>query len=513
MVDTSAALRTSDAPAAGRRIDLKTLIRHANNLRETGRFSEAQAIYAEILNQRPGDLYASIGLMRTLFYQEDWDRAWPALDIRFRFMDNPPSVTGRTASGEVVSKPRWTGGPAPKSLLVLDEQGMGDTIQFMRFLPQLVAGGTEVTFVTHRRLFSLIRSMNVPLTLRAMDVGGSVAGIESWTPLLNLPGAMGLASSDLEMKGPYIAAEPERVERWRGWLGRDGFRVGIAWQGNPKAPVDAGRSSPLAALAPLATLPGVRLISLQHGVGVDQLAAVPFGSRIEIPGPDFDAGPDAFLDTAALIMSLDLVVTVDSAVAHVAAALGRPVIFALQERDADWRWIPGQATTRWYPSATLMRQDKHGDWWSAFVKIAEEVRRRAERASAGGAQPMTPISVGELLDKISILQIKRERLPEGTKRNNVLKELSALEAVVKTQGLAGPNNETLRAQLKSVNEALWDIEDDIRRLEAVQDFGPRFIALARAVYITNDQRAEIKSELNNLAGSALREEKSYASFR
>lgn len=513
MVETAALFEINAGAAPRRAVDLPSLIRYANDLRETGRPREAQAIYAQILEQRPDNLYAAIGKMRTHFYLEEWDKAWPALDIRFRFMDSPPSVSGRNSAGQTIIKPRWTGGPAPASLLVLDEQGMGDTLQFMRFLPRLVAGGTEVTFVTHRRLFSLIRSMGVPLELRAMDVAGSVAGIEAWTPLLNLPGAMGLQSADLEMERPYIVAEPERIARWRDWLGTEGFRVGIAWQGNPKAPVDAGRSSPLSALAPLASLPGVRLISLQHGVGTDQLAEVPFGSRITVPGPDFDAGPDAFLDTAALMMSLDLVVTVDSAVAHVAAALGRPVIFALQERDADWRWIPRQSTTRWYPSATLMHQDRHGDWWSAFVKIADEVRRRAGRAGSAGRQPMTPVSVGELFDKISILEIKRERLPAGTKRDNVLRELDALNAVVATEALDSSGIDALRQALKAVNEALWDIEDDIRRCEAVGDFGPRFIELARAVYVTNDRRAVIKSDLNTCSGSALREEKSYAAFR
>lgn len=488
----------------------RALLRWAHEARETGRVVEAQRAYKRILAERPTDLYAAIGLMRTYFYLEDWENAWPALDIRFRFMEQPPRVTVRSPSGSTVEKPRWTGGPAPKSLLVLDEQGMGDTIQYMRFLPKLAASGCQITFVTHRRLFKLIETMGAPLTLRPMDVPGSVAGIDSWTPLLNLPGAMGLTTADLTLDKPYISAEPERVARWRDWLGKDGYRVGIAWQGNPKAPVDAGRSAPLAALAPLAAIEGVRLINLQHGAGTQQIEEVPFGSRIEHPGPDFDSGPDAFLDTAALIMSLDLVVTVDTAVAHLAAALGRPVIFALQARDADWRWIPGDATSRWYPSATFIRQDTHGDWWSAYLKIAAEVRRRADQARAGGLLPMTPVSVGELLDKLAILEIKRARLGDPVKRANVEKEHAALIAVCRAHDLLDARSAALRDDLKSVNEALWVIEDDIRLLEDAKDFGDRFIQLARAVYVTNDRRAAIKSELNRMLGSALREEKSYA---
>lgn len=490
--------------------DYRAFIRWAHEARETGHFEAARRAYEIILAQRPNDLYAAIGLMRCHFYLEDWARAWPALDIRFRFMDQPPRVTVRSPSGEVIEKPRWTGGPPPKSLLVLDEQGMGDTLQYMRFLPRLAAGGTEVTFVTHKRLFRIIETMGAPLTLRPMDVAGSVGGIEAWTPLLNLPGAMGLASADMTLTAPYIRAEPERVSHWRDWLGEAGYRIGLAWQGNPKAPVDAGRSAPLAAFAPLAALEGVRLISLQHGAGAEQTETVPFGRLIETPGPDFDTGPDAFLDTAALIMSLDLVVTVDTAVAHLAAALGRPVIFALQARDADWRWIPGHQQSRWYPSATFIRQAAQGDWWSAFVAIAGEVRRRMSTAAAGGVHPMTPVSVGELLDKMSILAIKRRRIADPDKRSNVDREHAALTAICADHGLDADAAAALVAELNGVNEALWDIEDDIRRLEEAGDFGPRFIELARAVYKTNDRRAVLKSALNKLFGSALREEKSYA---
>jgi len=493
-------------------VDHRILLRHAHEARETGRVVEARALYERVLAERPDDLYARIGLMRCHFYLEDWAKAWPALDVRFRFMDQPPKVTVRGADGSIVEKPRWVGGPAPRSLLVLDEQGMGDTLQFMRFLPRLVAQGTEVTFVTHRRLFRLIETMGCKMTLRPMDVAGSVAGIEAWSPLLNLPGAMNLASADLEMPAPYISADPERVARWRAWLGTTGFRVGIAWQGNPKAPVDAGRSAGLAAFAPLAVLDGVRLISLQHGVGSEQLDAVPFGSRISVPGPGFDEGPDAFLDTAALIESLDLVVTVDTAVAHVAGALGKPVIVALQARNADWRWIPGARHSRWYPSATYIAQQTPGDWWSAFTAIGAEVQQRMMRAKAGGVLPMTPVSVGELLDKLSILAIKRERIADAAKRANVETEYQALHEVCLAHGLVAASTDDLRAALDDVNGRLWCIEDEIREHEMRSDFGPGFISLARAVYHTNDRRAAIKAELNRTFGSALREEKSYAAL-
>lgn len=488
---------------------LAALMKLANAARETMQLDQARRAYEQILSFRPGDLDACIGLMRCHFYAQNWAEAWKAFEVRFRVMGEPPAVFVTDRTGQRREKPRWTGGPAPKSLLVLDEQGMGDTIQFMRFLPRLIAGGTQVTLVTHRRLFALIRAAGITCPLRPMDEPGSVTGIEAWSPLLSLPMAMG--SPAVGMDQPYLGVDPARIARWRSWLGPAGLKVGIAWQGNPKAPVDAGRSAGLAALGPLAAIPGVRLVSLQQTAGADQLAATPFGRRILVPPPDFDAGPDAFLDTAALMASLDLVVTVDTAVAHVAGALGRPVAVALQARDADWRWTPGQTRSPWYPSATLYRQAAPGDWWSAFARIAEDIRSGLERRKVSPGMPVTPVSIGELLDKITILAIKADRMEPGAKRDNVGKELTALRQVQASLLLRDGAIATLYEELKRVNERLWIIEDDIRACEARKDFGPEFIDLARAVYVTNDRRAALKSEINSRSGSTLREEKSYAS--
>jgi hypothetical protein len=487
----------------------ESMIRLADRAREAMRLDEARRAYEQVLKLRPDNLDAQIGLMRCHFYAENWVEAWKAFEVRFRRMDRPPQVTGRDASGKPFVKPRWTGGPAPKSLLILDEQGMGDSIQFIRFLPRLAAG-TRMILVTHRRLFGLIRTMGLDIELRPMDEAGTVAGVDAWTPLLSLPMALGAGAADLAMRQSYLKADPTRIERWRAGLAVSSFKVGIAWQGNPKAPVDANRSAPLSALAPLAAIPGVQLISLQRDAGAEQLGSAAFDARVIRMPSDFDAGPDAFLDTAALMMSLDLVVTVDTAVAHLAGALGRPAAVALSAHDADWRWIPGRGRSPWYPSLRLFRQPERGDWFGAFAQIAEEIRvalrRRDERKT-----PRAPVSIGELLDKITILTIKNEKLPPGAKRDNVRKELSALMESWKALGLTGGRIGQLEKALRLVNEQLWTIEDDIRACESEKDFGDKFISLARAVYITNDRRALLKSQVNDLSGSVLREEKSYHS--
>jgi hypothetical protein len=154
-----------------------------------------------------------------------------------------------------------------------------------------------------------------------------------------------------------------------------GFKVGIGWQGNPKGAIDRGRSIPLAQFATLSQVPDVRLISLQRTHGLDQLERLPPGMTVETLGA-FDEGDDAFLDTAAIMQNLDLVVTSDTAIAHLAGALGRPVWVALKHVP-DWRWMLDRSDSPWYPTMRLFRQTARGQWESVFASIADALRATA----------------------------------------------------------------------------------------------------------------------------------------
>jgi hypothetical protein len=158
---------------------------------------------------------------------------------------------------------------------------------------------------------------------------------------------------------PYLRAEPTLVEKWAARLGPDGFKIGVCWRGSANPKADHGRAVPLAALAPLAGS-GARLISLQkfEGSTPDDLARAPW---LELVGDDFDGGPDGFVDTAALMENLDLIVTGDTSIAHLAGALGRPVVVLLQAA-ADWRWFNDREDCPWYPTMRLFRQSRLGDW-------------------------------------------------------------------------------------------------------------------------------------------------------
>ena len=219
-----------------------------------------------------------------------------------------------------------------------------------------------------RRLMSCL-----PGIAQLVAVGDALPPFDLWCPLLSLPRLLGQPNRRSAL--PDRRAGPgRRVARTDG---HKRLRIGIAWQGNPASAAERGRSIPLHHFLPLAQVPGVRLISLQKQHGLEQLPNVPDGLRIETLGEDFDAGPDAFIDTAAVMQCLDLVVTSDTSVAHLAGALGRPVWVALKHVP-DWRWLLEGDEIAWYPTMRLFRQTRRGDWEGVFARIAEHLATNLE---------------------------------------------------------------------------------------------------------------------------------------
>lgn len=210
----------------------------------------------------------------------------------------------------------------------------------------------------------------------------------------------------------------------------------------------------------------------------------------------------------AVLRNLDLIVTADTSLGHLAGALGVPTWLALST-CADWRWLRGREDTPWYPTVRLFRQDRRGDWAGVFTRMAQALR---ERLATVPSPPQVAVSVGELADKVTILEIKRERITDAAKVHNVETELNALRPVLahwlnQSTDLPGQFRE-----LKSINEALWEIEDALRECERYHDFGEHFVTLARSVYHTNDRRAALKLAINASVGSQLMEEKSYREY-
>ncbi len=332
------------------------------------RFDEAMAAYETAVKRDPKLPAAHLGLGWLNLLRGDWAAGFS--DYEFRTEAGEPTF-------EPLPQPRWDGGALKDERLVLvTEQGLGDTIQFCRFAPLLAARGFNVSILTRQAMAPLLS------TLKGVTIETDRDKVEQdtnvrWLPLLSVPGMLGVTPDTVPAAAPYLAAEPARVNAWHARLGA-GFKIGINWaSGHSDKPHFQRRDIPLASFVSLAALPGVQLVSLQKGPAAAQIAEVPFGHKIATLDADPTADADFFLDTAAIMMNLDLVVTCDTSVMHLAGALGRPVFVALPV-VADWRWMIGREDSPWYPSLRIFRQAAPGAWGAVLARIADAVRLIAD---------------------------------------------------------------------------------------------------------------------------------------
>jgi tetratricopeptide (TPR) repeat protein len=259
-----------------------------------------------------------------------------------------------------------------KSVLVRWEQGLGDTIQFCRYAELLQDAGAKVLFAPQARLIGLMASLSGSIEL--VDADDQSLSFDYQVPLMSLPLIFETNAETIPSKIPYLFASQDRVERWGDRIGGHGFKIGICWHGTSTFQTHRNRSFSVSSFEELAKISGVRLISLQKGDAEDQLRTLPPGMVVEVLGDDFDAGADAFLDTAAAMRCLDLVITSDTSIAHLAGALGVQTWVALQYVP-DWRWMLDRSDSPWYPSMRLFRQATPGDWNSVFAQFRTVLMR------------------------------------------------------------------------------------------------------------------------------------------
>lgn len=330
------------------------------------KFDEAHAHYAHAIQLKPD--YADAHWNRSLLWllQGDFERGWPAYEWRWRCPRALPKPT--------YSEPVWDGSPLNgRTILLYGEQGLGDTLHFVRYARIVKALSGRVVIQCQRSLLPLLATC--PGIDQLVAQGETPPRFDVQAALMSLPLILGMRAHDLPGDVPYLTADPALVEHWRWQLAPlRGFRVGVAWQGNARHPWDRHRSVKLEHFGPLAQVPGVRLVSLQkedQGPACEKAELpfdmVSFGSLL-----DTTAGP--FMDTAAIIANLDLVVAVDTAVAHLAGALAAPTWLALNY-SADWRWLLDRDDSPWYPTMRLFRQQRPGDWPGVFRSMAEELKQ------------------------------------------------------------------------------------------------------------------------------------------
>ena len=335
-------------------------------LADLGRESEAEDCYRAALAIDPDFQQARMNLGLLLLMQQRFAEGWPLYEGRLYIHATPAAPPGSGC-------PQWRGEPLRgKTILVVPEQGLGDALQFCRYLPWLKAqGAARGTLACWPSQYALMK------TLAGADQVVSLADLklldlshDFWTFLLSLPLHARTELASIPARIPYLFADPARVAAHTPLLAGDGLRVGIVWRGNPQHLNDGDRSLPgLDVLAPLWSVAGTRFFSLQKSDA--PLPAPPIG----LPLIDLAPAIDDFADTAALLSQLDLLISIDSATAHLAGALGVPCWILLPHFKTDWRWLRGRSDSPWYPKTRLFRQPRRGDWETPVAELAIALQR------------------------------------------------------------------------------------------------------------------------------------------
>lgn len=344
----------------------------------TGNLDQGANYYARALELNPNEaeLHRNLGVIYLL--QGDFERGWTEYRWRWRVGDlHRPNVAAKVWDGSSL---------VSKTVLLTAEQGLGDTLHFVRYATTLQQMGARTTVYCQQALIALLQQSPdlgpvYPNTLaleRPFDFQCS---------LIDAADVLGTNAGNIPGPSPYLRPAPSLSQFWSQHFPGDGrrLRIGIAWQGNPDHQADVFRSVPLKCFEPLAAVPGVELVSLQSGFGVEQMSnwsgAAPLGKLDE----SVDKSSGAFMDTAAIMRQLDLVITSDTSIAHLAGALAVPTWIALGYVP-DWRWLLDRADSPWYPSVRLFRQPQMGDWTSVFAAMKRELAELAREKAAKTAQ-------------------------------------------------------------------------------------------------------------------------------
>lgn len=337
----------------------------------------AEAFFRLAFEVEPDAPNVQFNLSATLLSHGDFTRGWNFYERRWelrQFVKRPRRTL----------QPQWQGESIRgKRIFLYPEQGLGDTIQCVRYVPLLAARGAEVILEVQPGLERLMKSIaGVSHVHRPGQYRGSY---DLHCPLMSLPRAFGTDLSNIPADVPYLTPDSLDVERWAERVDSPGLRVGLVWSGNPSHTRDRLRSIPLQQLREILAVPGVRFYALQKGPGLRQLTEVAESLRPVV----LDEELKDFGDTAAAIANFDLVITVDTAVAHLAGALGKPV-WILVAKSADWRWLRDRTDSPWYPTAKLFRQEVLGDW----TDVLEQLRADLEAFAAGKTGAETRFAAG-----------------------------------------------------------------------------------------------------------------------
>lgn len=340
-------------------------------LKRLGHLDDAIAIYNQILAQEPHYAYAHFSRGLAYLAQGNFKQGWPEYEWRWETVnqEKPP-----------MSIPEWDGSSLNgKKIYVYAEQGLGDTFQFVRYLKILKEQGAYILFSPQAALKQFAKQ--IPYIDEIVLSRSTIMACDYQVALMSLPLLCNTTLETIPAEIPYLKAAPALVELWKpifDALPHETYRIGICWHGNSQYKdlslrrTVTQKSCPLALFKELATVPNVQLFSLQKVSGMHEIADLEDASFFTCFSDDIDTVHGRFMDTAAIITQLDLVITVDTAIAHLAAALGIKTWVLLPE-PADWRWMIDKSDSPWYPNMRLFRQAKRGDWHTLMQEVKTEV--------------------------------------------------------------------------------------------------------------------------------------------
>jgi tetratricopeptide (TPR) repeat protein len=339
-----------------------------NSLLDLGRMEEALKAHETAVERDPASSGAKYNLALTQLRLGDWEQGWAGYESRWRFREvhHKPRV---------FEQPRWHGEELDGQRILLHaEQGLGDTIQFCRYATLVAARGSVPILQVQPAAERLMQSLPV---VRAGLAETAVLGMEQpqfdcECPLMSLPSVFGTTIETVPWQGAYLGADPALAQQKRAELPEIGprSRVGLAWAGNPRYKADSLRSMRLETLLPLLRTADVTWVSLQKGEVAEQLAGLPDDVLVW----DGSSREHDLAETAALMATLDLVITTDTCIAHLAGAMGKPV-WILLPYLSDWRWMQETESTPWYPAARLFRQKASGDWAGVLQRVCVELEK------------------------------------------------------------------------------------------------------------------------------------------
>ena len=331
---------------------------YGNVLREIGEPAAGIPFLERAIQLAPGAATPNFNLAVARLLTGDYARGWSQYEHRWNF----EHLAGTLPTH---SQPRWTGQDLKdKTILVVQEQGLGDVIQFVRFVFGLHTAGARVILQVNDNLAPLFAGS--PVIHEIIDVTDVPAEFDLWTPIMSIPGVQGVTLQNLPHQLQYLAARTDLARAWQDLLGfKKRLRVGMCWSGRPDSWINRHKGMPFeVALALIQRNPDYEWINLQVECSADEAQILEHNGVQHFPGL-----VNNFADSAALIHHLDVVISVDTAVAHLAGALGRPTWIPLNWYGTDWRWGLGQDSTAWYPSARLFRQPGLGDWDTVVDRI------------------------------------------------------------------------------------------------------------------------------------------------